>query len=243
MDCNPPGSSVHGILQARILKWVCRFLCQGIFLTQGLNPCLLYWQVNSLSLCHLVSPLLCMCVCMCVYIYISIIDCWYSWINIMCLYRASLIAQWVKNLPAMQENWVRFLGREDPLEKEMATHSSVLAWRIPWTEEPGGLQSMELQESDTTEWLNHHHHIYISQGRRRKRIEQDEDTLSGGMDLLQHTSFCHWEQGADERAVFLCVATKCNFTCPLQRVSQLWSYNLTNHMYNPSSLSREGECL
>ena len=50
----------------------------------------------------------------------------------------------------MQETWVRFLGREDPLEKEMATHSSILAWRIPWTEEPGGLQSMGLQESDTT---------------------------------------------------------------------------------------------
>ena len=56
--------------------------------------------------------------------------------------RASLIAQSVKNLPAMQETWVRFLGREDPLEKEMATHSSILAWRIPWTEEPGRLQSM-----------------------------------------------------------------------------------------------------
>ena len=51
----------------------------------------------------------------------------------------------------MQENWVRFLGWEDPLEKEMVTHSSILAWRIPWTEEPAGLQSMELQESDTTE--------------------------------------------------------------------------------------------
>ena len=54
----------------------------------------------------------------------------------------------VKNLPAMwetQELWVRSLGREDPLEKGMATHSSILAWRIPWTEEPGGLQSMELQ--------------------------------------------------------------------------------------------------
>ena len=50
----------------------------------------------------------------------------------------------------MQETWVRFLGWEDPLEKEMATHSSILAWRIPWTEEPGGLQSMGLQESDTT---------------------------------------------------------------------------------------------
>ena len=52
---------------------------------------------------------------------------------------ASLIAQLVKNLPAMQETRVRFLSWEDPLEKEMATHSSILAWRIPWTEEPGGL--------------------------------------------------------------------------------------------------------
>ena len=56
----------------------------------------------------------------------------------------------VKNLPAIQETWVRSLGREDPLEKEMATHSSNLAWRIPWTEEFGGLQSMGSQESDTT---------------------------------------------------------------------------------------------
>ena len=63
---------------------------------------------------------------------------------------ASLIAQLVKNLPAVQEIRVRFLGWEDPLEKEMATHSSMLAWRIPWAEEPGGLQSMESQDSDTT---------------------------------------------------------------------------------------------
>jgi len=55
------------------------------------------------------------------------------------------VAQTVKNLAAMQETWVRSLGREDPPEKEMATHSSILAWRIPWTEEPGGLQSMGLQ--------------------------------------------------------------------------------------------------
>ena len=55
------------------------------------------------------------------------------------------IAQMVKNLPAVQETQVRSLGQEDPLEKEMATHSSVLAWRIPWTEEPGGLQSMRLR--------------------------------------------------------------------------------------------------
>ena len=52
------------------------------------------------------------------------------------------VAQTVKNLPAMQEAWVQFLGWEDPLEKGMATHSSILAWRIPWTEEPGGLQSL-----------------------------------------------------------------------------------------------------
>ena len=64
--------------------------------------------------------------------------------------RASLIAQSVKNVPAMQETWVRFLGWEDPLEKEMATHSSILAWKIPWTEEPGGLQYMGSQESDMT---------------------------------------------------------------------------------------------
>ena len=51
----------------------------------------------------------------------------------------------VNNLPAKQEMWVQSLGREDPLEEEMATHSSILAWRIPWTEEPGGLQSMGSQ--------------------------------------------------------------------------------------------------
>ena len=59
--------------------------------------------------------------------------------------RASLVAQTVKRLPAMWETWVQSLGREDPLEKEIATHSSTLAWRIPWTEEPGRLQSMGLQ--------------------------------------------------------------------------------------------------
>ena len=56
------------------------------------------------------------------------------------------MAQKVKNLPAMQETWVRSLGQEDPLEKAMATHTSILAWRIPWTEETGGLQSMGSQK-------------------------------------------------------------------------------------------------
>ena len=59
--------------------------------------------------------------------------------------QASLVAQMVKNLPAMHETHVQSLGREDPLEKEMATHSCTLAWEIPWAEEPGGLQSMGSQ--------------------------------------------------------------------------------------------------
>ena len=64
------------------------------------------------------------------------------------------MAQTVNNLPVMQETWVRFLGQKDPLEKEMETHSSILGWRIPWTEEPGELQSTGLKESDTTERLS-----------------------------------------------------------------------------------------
>ena len=70
----------------------------------------------------------------------------YIWPYFMaCSLGASLVAQRIKCLPAMQETWVWSLGWEDPLEKEMATHSSILAWRIPWTEEPGGLQSMGSQ--------------------------------------------------------------------------------------------------
>ena len=63
----------------------------------------------------------------------------------------------------MQETQVLFLGWADPPEKEMAMHSSTLAWRIPWTEEPGGLQSMGSQESDTTERLNQHHQVLSTQ--------------------------------------------------------------------------------
>ena len=65
----------------------------------------------------------------------------YSW--------ASLVAHLVKNLPAMPETWVQLLGWEVPLEKGVATHSTILAWEIPWTEEPSGLQSMGLQKSWT----------------------------------------------------------------------------------------------
>ena len=68
------------------------------------------------------------------------------------------MTQTVKTLPAMQETQVRSLGQEDLLEKEIAVHSSILAWRIPWMEEPGGLPYMGSQRSDTTEQLTHNKH-------------------------------------------------------------------------------------
>ena len=64
--------------------------------------------------------------------------------SLMFLLRAALVAQMAKNLPAKQETWVQSLGREDALEKGMATHSNILTWRSPWTKEPGGLQYMGL---------------------------------------------------------------------------------------------------
>ena len=69
----------------------------------------------------------------------------------------------VKNLPVMRETWVQSLDWEDPLEKGMATHSSILAWRIPWTEGPGGLQYMAHKESDTTERLTLSLHFLVQQ--------------------------------------------------------------------------------
>ena len=65
--------------------------------------------------------------------------------------QASLVAQKVKNMPTMQKTQVQSLGREDPLEKEMATHASILAWRIPWMEEPGNYCPWNCKVSDTTE--------------------------------------------------------------------------------------------
>ena len=78
-----------------------------------------------------------------------------------CLVAAAVhqVAQRLKRLPTMKESWVQSLGREDPLEKEMATHSSIVAGRIPWTEEPGGLHSPQgRKELDTTERLHFHFH-------------------------------------------------------------------------------------
>ena len=101
-DCSLPGSSVQGILQARILEWVAMPSSRG----------------PSQPRDHTHS-------------YVSCIGRWV----------ASLVAQRVKRLPTVQQTWVRALGQEDTLEKEMAPHSSTLAWKIPWTEEPGRLQS------------------------------------------------------------------------------------------------------
>ena len=77
--------------------------------------------------------------------------------------------QRLKRLPAMWETWILSLGREDPLEKEMAPHSSILAWRIPWTEELGGLESTGRKESDTTERLHFHFHIFSFLSERTTR--------------------------------------------------------------------------
>ena len=74
---------------------------------------------------------------------------------------ASLLAQRVKRLPTMRETWVGCLGREDPLEKEMATHSSILAWKIPWMEDPGRLQSMGSQRV-RRDWATSHTHTHTN---------------------------------------------------------------------------------
>ena len=77
-----------------------------------------------------------------------------DWTQVSCI--ASLVAQRLKHLPATQETWVRSLHWEDPLEKEMATHSSIFAWRIPWMEEPGGLHTVQggHKESDRTDFTH-----------------------------------------------------------------------------------------
>ena len=75
------------------------------------------------------------------------------------LNKTSLVAQMVKHLPTMWETWVQSLGQEDLLEKEMATHSNILAWKVPWMEEPVGYSPWSCKESDTTERLHFHFHL------------------------------------------------------------------------------------
>ena len=92
---------------------------------------------------------------------------------------ASLVVQKLKRLPAMWETWVQSLGQEDPLEKEMATHSSILAWRILWMEELGGLQSMGRKELDTTERLHFHFHFTF------KKIRDTKGTFHAQMGSIK----------------------------------------------------------
>ena len=127
MDCSQPGSSVCGILQARILEWVSKPSSRGSSRPRNQTPVscidrqILHHYHHLGSLTPGPRP-----------------------------HVDSLVAWSVKNLLAMQETPVQFLGWEDPLVKEMATHSSIIAWRILWTEKPVRLQSMGLQESDIT---------------------------------------------------------------------------------------------
>ena len=165
MDCNLPGYSVHGIFQARTLEWVAilfsresslprdgiRASCiSGSFFTNWPTREAPEWE--ALPLTHYVtsnSPEL---------LWIHSLSCkWADWNrgsqgpSLV----ASLVAQTVKHLPSMQETQVRSLGQEDPLEKEMATHFSILAWRISRTEEPAGYSPWGCKESDTTKQLTH----------------------------------------------------------------------------------------
>ena len=83
----------------------------------------------------------------------------------------------VKNLPAIQKTWVHFLGQEDPLEKEMATHSGFLAWEIPWTEEPGGLQSMGSQRVGHNSATNTHTQTHTHYNGVGETVELGKENL------------------------------------------------------------------
>ena len=136
-------------------------------------------------------------------------------IGICCqlLHRASLVAQGLKRLPAMWETWVWSLGQEDPLEKEMATHSSTLAWRIPWTEEPGRLQSTGLQS------VGHDWATSLSLSTRIKSM------ITAATDLKNHLKGV---QGGDQEWGNLC-SEKSWQNRPSNRYFQiLWAPNLAS---------------
>ena len=101
--------------------------------------------------------------------------------------RASLVAHWVKHLPTIQETRVRSLGREDPLEKEMATHSSTLAWKIPWSEKPGRLQSMGSQRVGH-DWATSLHFFIVNIGRYIIHIHESSLRSSLRKKLYQLTT-------------------------------------------------------
>ena len=124
MDCSPPGSSVKGISLARILEWVAFFSSRGSsqLRDQSLVSCISCIAGEFFS-CWAMEKAYGRDVCFTKFFFTIKLK--YLW--------ASLVAQLVKNSPAMWETWVQSLGWEDPLEKGKATHSRILAWRIPWT--------------------------------------------------------------------------------------------------------------
>ena len=137
MDCSPPGSSIHGTLQARVLEW------GAIAFSDSTVWLLLNIRRSSLIVVNTLSREL------------------YDFKCQLREGRASLVAQTVTSLSVMQKTWFWSLGWEDPLEKEMANHSSILVWRIPWTGAPGRFQFMGLY------WVRHDWttNTFISQGK------------------------------------------------------------------------------
>ena len=107
-------------------------------------------------------------------------------------YMVSLVAQMVKNLPSMQETRVQSLDREDLLKKKMATHSSILAWRIPWTEKPGGLQPTNGKVRHTTKWFSLHFWDTCDHPESANFIWTDA-TVSQWICRIPLTSFYRWE--------------------------------------------------
>ena len=115
------------------------------FPNQGSNPCPLQWKLGVLTTGMM----------------------WNS--SLFIFFTASLVAQSVKNLPAVQETRIWSLGWEDPLEKEMATHSSILAWKISWTKEPGGLQSMGSQRVGH-DWATNTYYSFLNVSTRKCKV-------------------------------------------------------------------------
>ena len=128
-----------------------------LFYSYSVLYCLVFWIINHLCILR-INPIWPWFVILLTYYWI-----WFASILLKtCVFIEdfwTLVVQMVKSLPAMQETWVWFLGWEDPLEMEMATHSSILSWKIPWTEEPGG--PWDHKESDTTERLTLSRLVFI----------------------------------------------------------------------------------
>ena len=120
-------------------------------------------------------------------------------------FRASYMAKWSRPPWSMRESWVWSLGQGDSLEVEMATHSSILAWKSPWTEEPGGLQAMGLQRVDTTYQLSRHANTspFQCDGPKVEWIEQfwEQGALFSGLWSRQGLKFPHWSWGAQHASL------------------------------------------